>query len=61
MKKLSMFMLTVCSTIVFAQKISDYKYVSIPEKFETFKEDFGLKNFLTKALTGKKVYYTSFN
>ncbi|GEJ45750.1 MULTISPECIES: hypothetical protein [unclassified Chryseobacterium] len=54
MKKLSMFMLTVCSTIVFAQKISDYKYVSIPEKFETFKEDFGLKNFLTKALTGKK-------
>lgn len=47
-------MLAVCSTIVFAQKISDYKYVAVPEKFETFKEDYDLKNFFTKALTGKK-------
>lgn len=47
-------MLAVSSTIVFAQKVSDYKYVSVPEKFETFKEDYGLKNFFTKALTGKK-------
>ncbi|MFS4430866.1 hypothetical protein [Chryseobacterium sp. S90] len=54
MKKLSMLMLTVCSTIIFAQKVSDYKYVTVPEKFETFKEDYGLKNFFTKALTGKK-------
>ncbi|MDR3023638.1 hypothetical protein [Chryseobacterium sp.] len=54
MKKLSILVLAVCSTMVFAQKVSDYKYVSIPEKFETFKEDYGLKNFFTKALTGKK-------
>ncbi|MDR4894055.1 MULTISPECIES: hypothetical protein [unclassified Chryseobacterium] len=54
MKKLSMLMLAVCSTIAFAQKISDYKYVAVPEKFETFGEDYGLKGFLTKALTGKK-------
>jgi len=47
-------MLAVSSTMVFAQKVSDYKYVSVPEKFETFKEDYGLKNFFTKALTGKK-------
>jgi len=54
MKKLSMLVLAVCSTMAFAQKISDYKYVAIPEKFETFKEDYGLKNFFTKALSGKK-------
>ncbi|MEF9479551.1 hypothetical protein ACR1PO_14220 [Chryseobacterium sp. RRHN12] len=54
MKKLSMVVLAVCSTMAFAQKVSDYKYVAIPEKFETFKEDYGLKNFFTKALTGKK-------
>ncbi|WP_374464976.1 hypothetical protein [Chryseobacterium sp.] len=54
MKKLSMLVLAVYSTMAFAQKVSDYKYVTIPEKFETFKEDYGLKNFFTKALTGKK-------
>ncbi|EFK37118.1 hypothetical protein HMPREF0204_10964 [Chryseobacterium gleum ATCC 35910] len=54
MKKLSMLVLAVCSTMAFAQKVSDYKYVAIPEKFETFKEDYGLKNFFTKALSGKK-------
>lgn len=47
-------MLTVCSTVIFAQKVSDYKYVTVPEKFETFKEDYGLENFFTKALAGKK-------
>jgi hypothetical protein len=54
MKKLSMLMLTVCSTVIFAQKVSDYKYVTVPEKFETFKEDYGLKDFFIKALKGKK-------
>lgn len=49
-----MLMLAVCSTIAFAQKVSDYKYVAVPEKFETFKEDYGLKDFFTKALKGKK-------
>ena len=47
-------MLAVCSTVIFAQKVSDYKYVSVPEKFETFNEDYGLKDFFIKALKGKK-------
>ncbi|WP_330745233.1 hypothetical protein [Chryseobacterium sp. CP-77] len=54
MKKLSMLVLAVCSTMAFAQKVSDYKYVAVPEKLETFNEDYGLKNFFTKAMTGKK-------
>lgn len=49
-----MFLLAICSTMIFAQKVSDYKYVAVPEKFETFKEDYGLKDFFTKALKGKK-------
>lgn len=49
-----MLVLAVCSTMVFAQKVSDYKYVTVPEKLETFNEDYGLKNFFTKAMTGKK-------
>lgn len=47
-------MMAVCSTMAFAQKVSDYKYVAVPEKFETFKEDYGLKDFFIKALKGKK-------
>jgi len=54
MKKVSALLLAVCSAMIFAQKVSDYKYVAVPEKFETFKEDYGLKNFFTKALKGKK-------
>ncbi|MFS4472378.1 hypothetical protein [Chryseobacterium sp. T20] len=54
MKKLSILVMAACSTMAFAQKVSDYKYVAVPEKFETFREDYGLKNFFTKAMTGKK-------
>ncbi|MBE4950640.1 hypothetical protein [Chryseobacterium culicis] len=54
MKKVSMLMLAVCSTIAFAQKVSDYKYVAVPEKFETFKEDYSLKDLFSKAIAGKK-------
>jgi len=49
-----MLMLAVCSTIAFAQKVSDYKYVAVPEKFETFKEDYSLKDLFSKAMAGKK-------
>lgn len=49
-----MFVLAVCSTIAFAQKVSDYKYVMIPEKFQTFKNSYGLEASLAKALQGKK-------
>lgn len=54
MKKLLILTLTICSVIAFGQKISDYKYVSIPEKFQTFKNSFDLETFLAKALKGKK-------
>ncbi|MFZ4931330.1 hypothetical protein [Chryseobacterium sp. Mn2064] len=55
MKKISMLVLAICSTGVFAQKVSDYKYVFIPEKFQTFKKSsFGLEAALAKALQGKK-------
>ncbi|HCN50592.1 MAG TPA: hypothetical protein DIT10_16135 [Chryseobacterium sp.] len=54
MKKISMFVLAVCSTMAFAQKVSDYKYVMIPEKFQTFKNSYGLEASLAKALQGKK-------
>lgn len=49
-----MFVLAVCSTMAFAQKVSDYKYVMIPEKFQTFKNSYGLEASLAKALQGKK-------
>lgn len=54
MKKLSILILTICSIISFGQKVSDYKYVSIPGKFQTFKNSFNLETFLAKALKGKK-------
>lgn len=53
MKKLSLVIATACSMLVFGQKVSDYKYISLPNKFETFKEDFGLGELLTKTLRSK--------
>ncbi|WP_415325494.1 hypothetical protein [Chryseobacterium sp. MMS23-Vi53] len=53
MKKLSLVIVTACSMLAFGQKVSDYKYISLPAKFETFKEDFGLGEMLTKTLRAK--------
>ncbi|NML55724.1 hypothetical protein [Chryseobacterium cheonjiense] len=53
MKKLSLVILTACSTFVFGQKVSDYQYVSIPSKFESFKQDYGLADMLAKTLKSK--------
>ena len=53
MKKLTLIILTACSMLAFGQKVSDYKYISLPVKFETFKEDFGLADLLTKTLRSK--------
>lgn len=53
MKKLSLAILTACSMLAFGQKVSDYKYISLPAKLETFKEDFGLSDLLTKTLRSK--------
>lgn len=40
--------------LTFGQKVSDYKYISIPEKFTTFKENFDLDMVLSKTLKSKK-------
>jgi hypothetical protein len=53
MKKLSILILTVCSMLAFGQKVSDYKYISVPVKFETFNDDFGLGELLIKNLRSK--------
>lgn len=54
MKKTLVIIMAVYSAAVFGQKVSDYKYVSIPQKFETFKGNtFGLEAFLAKGLAAK--------
>jgi len=53
MKKISLIILTASSMFAFGQKVSDYKYISLPSKLETFKEDFGLNDLLTKTLRSK--------
>ncbi len=53
MKKTAIFILTFSSLVTFAQKVADYKYVTLPAKLETFKEDFGLGELLTKTLRSK--------
>ncbi|MDR6158808.1 hypothetical protein QF023_002324 [Chryseobacterium sp. SLBN-27] len=53
MKKLSLVILTACSIFAFGQKVSDYQYISIPSKFESFKQDYGLADMLAKTLKSK--------
>lgn len=53
MKKISLVIFTAYSMFVFGQKVSDYKYISLPLHFETFKEDFGLADMLRKTLKSK--------
>ncbi|MBB4808094.1 hypothetical protein HNP38_003434 [Chryseobacterium defluvii] len=54
MKKLLTLISVIGLVMVSGQKISDYKYVSVPDYFPTFKADYDLKNALTKLLKGKK-------
>ncbi|SFN85984.1 hypothetical protein SAMN05421594_4513 [Chryseobacterium oleae] len=55
MKKISVLASFFLVTAVFGQKVSDYKYISVPEKFKDFdKEPYGLEAALAKALTNKK-------
>lgn len=61
MKKLSLIILTTCSILAFGQKVTDYKYISLPAKFETFKEDFGLGEMLTKTLRSKNYNVVPFD
>ncbi|WP_228451944.1 hypothetical protein [Chryseobacterium sp. G0186] len=54
MKKLSIVLLAIASTAAFGQNVSDYKYISVPEKFQTFKNNsYGLEAYLSKALKTK--------
>lgn len=54
MKKISLLIVIGCSVLAFGQKVSDYKYISLPAKFSTFKkEDYGLAEMLTKTLRSK--------
>ncbi|WP_294208094.1 hypothetical protein [uncultured Chryseobacterium sp.] len=54
MKKIILTIVTLCSVLVFGQKVSDFRYVAVPQKFQTFKNSFGLEDLLTKILKGKK-------
>lgn len=55
MKKLIIILFCFCLTLVFGQKISDYKYISIPGKFKDFEEEsYGLDGALVKALQSRK-------
>lgn len=55
MKKLAFALFTMSFTTVFAQKVSDYQYISLPEKFESFKNDnYGLDKVLRASLSQKK-------
>ncbi|MFP3835414.1 hypothetical protein [Chryseobacterium sp. SIMBA_028] len=54
MKKISILLLALCSTAIFGQSVSDYKYISVPGKFQTFKNNsYGLEAYLSKALKNK--------
>lgn len=60
MKRFSIMLATVCASFTFAQKVSDYKYISVPEKLTTFKnDDFGTIGNLKKALKVKKYVVVS--
>ncbi|WP_223606743.1 hypothetical protein [Chryseobacterium sp. OSA05B] len=55
MKKISVIASFFLVTAVFGQKVSDYKYISVPEKLKDFdKDSYGLETSLAKGLTGKK-------
>jgi len=54
MKKISILTCILAVATVFGQKVSDYKYISIPQTFKDFeKESYGLDNSLAKALKSK--------
>lgn len=55
MKKLSTMIAAVCFTFSYAQKVSDYKYIALPEKFSGFKNDqYKLDILLSKSLKQKQ-------
>ena len=60
MKKLAIAFSILSFTAVFAQKVSDYKYIALPEKFSGFKSDqYKLDVLLTKTLKAKQYVVVS--
>ena len=59
MKKLSIIIAALCITFSYAQKVSDYKYIALPEKFSGFKNDqYKMDVLLSKTL--KQKHYVVF-
>lgn len=55
MKKTALFVFAILSICIWGQKVSDFQYISVPEKFSTFKKnDYGLREVLIKFLKEKK-------
>ena len=56
MKKVSIFLAFILITVIKAQAVSDYKYISLPSELNDFKENrsFGLNLMLEKTLKAKK-------
>lgn len=55
MKKLSTIIAALCITFSYAQKVSDYKYIAVPEKFSGFKNDqYKMDILLSKTLQQKQ-------
>jgi len=62
MKKLSTIIAALCITFSYAQKVSDYKYIALPEKFSGFKNDqYKLDVLLSKTLKQKQYIVVSGN
>lgn len=62
MKKVSTIIAAVCFTFSYAQKVSDYKYIALPEKFSGFKsEQYKLDVLLSKTLKQKQYTVVSGN
>lgn len=54
MKKISVIISSFCVMLSYAQKVSDYQYIAIAEKFESFKNNsYDLDAFLSKNLKSK--------
>ncbi|MDF2933500.1 MAG: hypothetical protein K0R36_2831 [Chryseobacterium sp.] len=62
MKKLSTIIAALCITFSYAQKVSDYQYIALPEKFTGFKNDqYKMDVLLSKTLKQKQYVVVSGN
>ncbi|SHK35139.1 hypothetical protein [Epilithonimonas mollis] len=54
MKKISFFLFVSLITMIKAQNVSDYKYISVPTEYPSLKETYGMDMILKKTLKSKK-------